>query len=47
LLTADFVGVARVSEVFLDSIGRSGCNSALVALHDFLNDLALLPLYPR
>jgi protein O-GlcNAc transferase len=32
LLTADFVGVARVSDVFLDSIGWSGCNSALECL---------------
>src|SRR5262249_27726786 len=26
LMTADFVGVARISDVFLDSIGWSGCN---------------------
>jgi protein O-GlcNAc transferase len=32
LVTADFVGVARVSDVFLDSIGWSGCNSALECL---------------
>ena len=32
LLTADFVGIARVSDVFLDSIGWSGCNSALECL---------------
>jgi protein O-GlcNAc transferase len=32
LLTADFVGVARVSDVFLDSVGWSGCNSALECL---------------
>jgi protein O-GlcNAc transferase len=32
LMTADFVGVARVSDVFLDSIGWSGCNSALECL---------------
>jgi len=32
LLTADFVGVARISDVFLDSIGWSGCNSALECL---------------
>ena len=32
LLTADFVGVARISDIFLDSIGWSGCNSALECL---------------
>jgi len=32
LVTADFVGVARISDVFLDSIGWSGCNSALECL---------------
>jgi protein O-GlcNAc transferase len=32
LVTADFVGVARLSDVFLDSIGWSGCNSALECL---------------
>jgi len=32
LLTADFVGLARLSDVFLDSIGWSGCNSALECL---------------
>jgi protein O-GlcNAc transferase len=32
LLTADFLGVARLSDVFLDSIGWSGCNSALECL---------------
>jgi len=32
LLTADFVGVARLCDVFLDSIGWSGCNSALECL---------------
>ncbi len=32
LTTADFVGVARVCDVFLDSIGWSGCNSALECL---------------
>jgi protein O-GlcNAc transferase len=32
LITADFVGVARASDVFLDSIGWSGCNSALECL---------------
>jgi protein O-GlcNAc transferase len=32
LVTADFIGGARVSDVFLDSIGWSGCNSALECL---------------
>src|SRR5262249_28549455 len=32
LTTADFVGVARACDVFLDSIGWSGCNSALECL---------------
>lgn len=32
LTTADFVGVAGVCDVFLDSIGWSGCNSALECL---------------
>jgi protein O-GlcNAc transferase len=32
LTTADFVGVAGLCDVFLDSIGWSGCNSALECL---------------
>jgi protein O-GlcNAc transferase len=32
LTTADFVGVASICDVFLDSIGWSGCNSALECL---------------
>jgi predicted O-linked N-acetylglucosamine transferase (SPINDLY family) len=32
LTTADFVGVAGVCDVFLDSVGWSGCNSALECL---------------
>jgi predicted O-linked N-acetylglucosamine transferase (SPINDLY family) len=32
LTTADFIGVAGVCDVFLDSIGWSGCNSALECL---------------
>jgi protein O-GlcNAc transferase len=32
LTTADFVGVAALCDVFLDSIGWSGCNSALECL---------------
>jgi predicted O-linked N-acetylglucosamine transferase (SPINDLY family) len=32
LTTADFVGIAKLCDVFLDSVGWSGCNSALECL---------------